>query len=343
MELGWVGIHIPEDCGGLGLGCVELSLVLEQMGHRLLCAPFFSSICLAANAVLLAGSREQRRELLPQLVSGEKTASLAWQQPGAADWREEAVGVRAQKTDRGWQLDGTLCYVLHGHTADFLVTAAQLAPDGGLGLFWLPAELEGLQRTRLQTMDQTRPQAELQFQAVQVPETALLGEAAQGAQVLAQTLQLASVALAAEQAGGARRCLEMAVEYTAERRQFGRPIASFQAVKHKCADMMLRVESMRSAAWYAACIAQEFLSGGVLACELPEASAVAQSYCAEGFFHCAAENLQLHGGVGFTWEYDVHLYFKRARAAETCLGGPDWHRERLAAAVLAPMAEEAGT
>ena len=188
-------------------------------------------------------------------------------------------------------------------------------------LFAVPSDAPGLQREALATMDQTRRQARVVLDDVRLPEDALMsgGEAA-----LEKTLQLAAVALSAEQVGGAQRCLDAAVEYAKERVQFGRPIGSFQAIKHKCADMMVLVESARSASYYAGCVAAEDTE------ELPVVASLAQAVCSDAYFRCAAESLQIHGGVGFTWEYDVHLYFKRAKSSETFLGDAAWHRERVA-------------
>ena len=173
-------------------------------------------------------------------------------------------------------------------------------------------------------MDQTRKQAELTLHDVRLPASALMGEEGEGWKTLSGALDLAAVALAAEQVGGAQRCLDMSVEYANERVQFGRPIGSFQAIKHKCADMMVEVESARSASYYAGWVASEDAEG------LPVAAALAKAFCSDTYFHCAAQSVQIHGGVGFSWEYDVHLYFKRARSTEILFGSPAHHRERVA-------------
>jgi alkylation response protein AidB-like acyl-CoA dehydrogenase len=224
-------------------------------------------------------------------------------------------------------LSGAKRYVIDGHSADLLVVAARAEGsrgEEGVSLFLVPGDAPGLSRHALPTMDPTRRQAELRLEDVRVPVDARLGEEGAEWPALAKILDLATVALAAEQVGGAQRCLDMAVAYAVEREQFGRAIGSFQAIKHKCADMLLRVESARSAAYYAGCVAAEDRD------ELPMAASLAKAYCSEAFFHCAGQNIQIHGGVGFTWEYDPHLYFKRARATEQYLGEPSWHRERIA-------------
>ncbi len=333
-EMGWPGIHLPADCGGLGLGWVELAVVMEAAGRRLLCAPFFATACMAAPLLLASASAAQRERWLAPLAAGQ-TAALAFMAPQGRCWAvDDATAVQARRDGTGYTLSGELSHVLDGHSAELLLVAAR-DEDGALCLFALPSDSAGLLRWRLPTMDQTRPLAALRLDGVTVSAEQRLGEPGAAAErALERTLLLAAAALAAEQAGGARQCLEMTVAYTKERRQFGRSIASFQAVKHKCANMMLRVESMRSAAFYAAGVADRALADDADAAArqaLAEAVAVAGSYCSEGFFHCAGESLQLHGGVGFTWEYDVHLYFKRARAAAAMLGTAAQHRERLAA------------
>ena len=336
-EMGWSAIHIPEQYGGLGLGFVELAILLEQMGRRLLCSPFFATACLATPALLLAGSETQKARWLPPLADGSLTATLGY--VGGTGWGVEAVQATARAEGDGFVLDGVLRQVVDGHSAGLLVIAARSAQ--GVSLFAVDAAVPGIGRRLKPTLDQTRRLAEVTLDRVYVGPDALLGEVGQGAELLAKVLQLACVALAAEQTGGAQQALDLTLAYTAERQQFGRPIASFQAIKHRAADMMLQVECARSAAYYAACVAQETLAANgdpTVAAELPLAAALAKARCSEAFFHCAAESIQLHGGVGFTWEYDPHLYFKRARASEAFFGAPSWHRERIAAAMLGELA-----
>jgi alkylation response protein AidB-like acyl-CoA dehydrogenase len=336
-EMVWPAIHIPEHYGGLGLGFVELAILLEQMGRRLLCSPFFSTACLATPALLLAGNEAQKACWLPQLAEGSLTATLAY----ASNDRNglDAVQASFRKEGDGFVIDGRLRQVVDGHSAGLLIVAAR--GSQGIGLFAVPADTPGLRRRLLPTLDQTRKLAELEFTQVYVEADAQLGTPGQGGELLEKVLQLACAALAAEQAGGAQQALDLTLAYTAERQQFGRAIASFQAIKHRAADMMLEVECSRSAAYYAACVAEEVLAPNgdrTIAAELPLAAALAKSRCSEAFFQCAAESIQLHGGVGFTWEYDPHLYFKRARASEALFGAPSWHRERIAAALLGEFA-----
>ncbi len=326
-ELGWPAVIVPEEHGGLGLGFVELVALLEVMGEFLLCAPFFSSVCLGANALLVAGSAAQQAEHLPAIAEGRSLATLAHAEPGG---RPDAAGIATiarPEEGGGYRLDGTKCFVLDGHCADLLVVTARREgsrDEEGVSLFAVPAETAGLERRALPTMDQTRRLAEIALRDVRVPASALLGGEGESAAALSTILDRAAIALAAEQVGGAQRCLDAAVAYAKERVQFGRPIGSFQAIKHKCADMMVAVESARSGAYYAACVAAE---GGD---ELPLVAPLAKATASEAFFRCAADSLQIHGGVGFTWEYDVHLYFKRAKSTEVFLGAPAYHRERLA-------------
>jgi alkylation response protein AidB-like acyl-CoA dehydrogenase len=297
------------------------------MGETLLCSPFFATVCLAAQAVLAAGTEEQKQRYLEPLAAGEVRAALATAEPGLA---HDEIALVARRDGDGYRLDGIKRYAIDGHSADWIVVSAR-APgthgDDGVSLFAVDGDSAGLERRALPTMDMTRRQAELRFSSVRVPESARLGEEGAGAAPLRRALDLGAVALAAESVGGAQRCLDLSVAYAKEREQFGRPIGSFQAIKHKCADMMVKVETARSAVYYAACAAAE------QARDLPVAASLAKAYCSEAYYHCAAESIQIFGGVGFTWEYDPHLYFKRARASESLLGTPAWHRERVARAI----------
>jgi alkylation response protein AidB-like acyl-CoA dehydrogenase len=322
-QLGLQSLHLPEAYGGQGFSFVELVIVLEEMGRALLCAPYLASVCLAANAVLNGASEAWRRELLPGIASGETIATLAFVEPSAR-WDATGIGMEAVRSDGGWRLDGTKMFVLDGHIAGLVVVAARRPGSvgvEGISLFAARGGAEGLTRTPLATMDQTRKLARLDFTGVRAE---LLGEEGAGWAPLSRTLDQAAVCLSAEMVGGAQRCLDMSVEYAKARVQFGRPIGSFQAIKHKCADMLLEVESARSAVAYA---------GGAAADddgELPVAASLAKAYCSEAYSHAAAETIQIHGGIGFTWEHDAHLYFKRARSSEILLGDATFHRELLA-------------
>lgn len=337
-EMYWPAIHIPEAYGGLGLGFVELSILLEQMGRRLLCSPFFATACMATPALLLAANEQQKQRWLPLIADGSLTATLAFS--SANGWAAKDVQATVVTEGEGFVLDGTLNHVLDGHSAELLIIAARVpgsTGEAGISLFAVDVDRAGIERQMLPTMDQTRRQARVQLKGLYLSADCLLGEFGAGWPHLERVLQLACIGLAAEQTGGAQQVLDLSIAYMQERRQFGRSIASFQALKHRAADMMLQVECARSASYYAACVAQEVLDpegDPQVAAELPLAAALAKAHCSETYFHCASESIQLHGGVGFTWEYDPHLYFKRARASESFLGAPAWHRECIAVAIL---------
>ena len=317
-QLGLQSLIIPEEFGGSGFTYVELIVVLEEMGAALLCAPFFSTVALAANALLTSGDTKAQEELLPGIASGETIATLAFTEDSGR-WDPDGITLAAIPSGDGWSLDGHKSFVIDGHLADLILVVGRT--EAGLSLFGVRGDAEGLNRTPLATMDQTRKQARLVFESTPARLIGTDGGAAEG---LTKTLDLAAVALAAEQVGGAQHVLDASVEYAKTRIQFGRPIGSFQAIKHKCADMLLEVESAKSAAYYAGWAAAEDND------ELPVVASLAKSYCSEAYFHATAENIQIHGGIGFTWEHPAHLYFKRAKSSELLFGDPTYHRELLA-------------
>ncbi|HEY7134361.1 MAG TPA: acyl-CoA dehydrogenase family protein [Acidimicrobiia bacterium] len=323
QELGLQSLHIPEAHGGQGFTFVELGIVLEEMGRVLLCAPYFSTVVLAANAIMNAGTGDEQAARLPGIASGETIATLAFTEPNGR-WDASGITMEATKQGDGYVLNGTKMFVIDGHTANLIVVAARTAGtsgEDGISFFTVEGDASGLTRTPLATMDQTRKQAKLEFSGVQAEP---LGAPGSGWAALSKTLDQAAVGLSNEMVGGAQRVLDMSVEYAKVRVQFGRPIGSFQAIKHKCADMLLEVESAKSAAYYAAWAAAEDND------ELPVVASLAKAYCSDAYFHAAAENIQIHGGIGFTWEHDAHLYFKRAKSSEILLGDATYHRELLA-------------
>ncbi|MFM7225249.1 MAG: acyl-CoA dehydrogenase family protein [Actinomycetota bacterium] len=323
QELGLQSIAIPEEYGGQGFTFIELGIVLEEMGRVLLCAPYFSSVVLAAGAILNAATEAEKAELLPGIASGETIATLAFTEP-SGKWDAAGITMEATPAGDGWTLSGEKMFVLDGHVADLIVVVARTAGTtgtDGISFFAVDGAAAGLTRTALATMDMTRKQSRLEF--ANVPAR-LLGTAGAGWPALAKTLDQAAVALSNEMVGGGQMVLDMSVEYAKVRVQFGRPIGSFQAIKHKCADMLLEVESAKSAAYYAAWAAAEDND------ELPVVASLAKAYCSEAYFHASAENIQIHGGIGFTWEHPAHLYFKRAKSSEIYLGDPTYHRELLA-------------
>ena len=317
-QMGLQALHIPEEFGGQGFGYVELGIVLEEMGRALLCAPFFSSVVLAANTLLQSGDDAAKQKYLPGIASGATIATLAFTEP-SGKWDEAGITLEATAAGDGYTLTGTKSFVIDGAIADLLIVAARTA--NGVSLFAVDGAADGLTKTRLNTMDQTRKQAKLDFAGTPAE---LIGTEGQGWAVLETVLDLAAVGLAAEQVGGAQFVLEMAVQYAKDRVQFGRPIGSFQAIKHKCADMLLEVESAKSAAYYGLWCASEMND------ELPSTASLAKAYVSEAYFHATAENIQIHGGIGFTWEHPAHLYFKRAKSSELLFGDPTYHRELLA-------------
>jgi alkylation response protein AidB-like acyl-CoA dehydrogenase len=324
QELMLQGLAIPEEYGGQGFTFIELGIVLEEMGRVLLCAPYFSSVVLAAGAILAAGTDDEKKALLPGIASGDTIAALAFTEP-SGKW--DAAGITMEATENvggEFKLSGEKMFVIDGFTADLIVVVARTAGTtgtDGIMFFTVAGDAEGLTRTPLQTMDTTRKQAKLEFDNVVATP---LGSTQNGFAAFSKLLDQAAVALSNEMMGGAQKVLEMSVEYAKVRVQFGRPIGSFQAIKHKCADMLLEVESGKSAAYYASWAAAEDNE------ELPVVAALAKAYCSEAYFHAAAENIQIHGGIGFTWEHPAHLYFKRAKSSEIYLGDPTYHRELLA-------------
>ncbi|MBS0577852.1 MAG: acyl-CoA/acyl-ACP dehydrogenase [Proteobacteria bacterium] len=324
-ELGWTGLAIPERFGGAGLGWVELCILQEELGRRLAASPFFSTVALAAALVQETASEAQCLDLLGRIAAGRVRIACAIT---GEDGRAGVAGVAIELRGAGERLvlEGTSDFVIHADSADLLLVLAR-APGSrgsdGLSVVMLAPDTPGVRITPHVMLDLTRPMSRVQLSSVAIGRAALLGTEAQAAAGIERALQRARVALAAEALGGAEQVLEMTVEYVKQREQFGRPIGSFQAIKHRLADMMVQVEAARSAAWYAACVADEAPG------QLAEAAAIAKSYCCDAFYECAAQAIQLHGGIGFTWEHDAHLYFKRARASATLLGSPSWQREQL--------------
>jgi alkylation response protein AidB-like acyl-CoA dehydrogenase len=310
VELGWTALLVPEAYGGLGLGAVELAAVMQEAGASLLCAPLLSTACLATNLLLDADEGVQR-SLLPEIAAGRLRATVAL--TGVVDAKSDGDSV---------VLRGHKSFVVDGHTADVLVvTTADAA-------YVVRGDAAGVSRRAHATLDPTRKLAEVTLEGVRVPASARIivgnGGAGNGGGGNGAWLDRAKVALAAEQLGGAERCLAMSVEYAKTREQFGRPIGSFQAIKHHCADLLVLVESARSAVWWAAFVAATDES------ELPVAAALARSYASEAYLQAAGQTIQIHGGMGFTWEHDAHLHLRRARGSSTLLGDPRAERERLA-------------
>lgn len=322
-QLGLMGIAVPEEYGGGGGGAVELGLVLEELGRALLPSPYFATVVLAGQALTASGDAAAMARWLPGIAAGELTATVAVAEENGS-WDVEDVAVAATREDgESWRVSGTKMFVLDGATAGLLLVFA--ATDAGPGLFAVEGGVPGVERTPLDTLDPTRRQARIDFDQAPAVRVGPTGDATA---YLCTVLDLAVVALASEQVGGAQACLDTAVEYARTRVQFERPIGSFQAVKHACADMLLAVEAARSAAHHAASVAAADSADDPS--ELPAAAALAAAYCAGTYTHAAKQNIQIHGGIGYTWEHDAHLHLRRAKTSEQLLGDPAAHRARLA-------------
>src|SRR5882724_5191611 len=322
QELGLTAIHIPEAYGGQGFGYAELGIVLEEMGRALVCAPFFSTAALATTAILNAGSEDQKRALLPAVADGTTTATLAFSEDNGGN---DATGVTMTAAPSGatYRLDGTKSFVLDGHTADLIVVLARREGsrgEEGLSFFTVDGAAAGLERRRLRTMDETRKLARLEFNSV---EARLLGEAEKAAVPFAKTMQQVLICLANEMVGGADRLREDALAYVKMRMQFGRSIASFQTTKNKAADMLVDVELAKSAAYYAAAALDEGDN------DIPALASLAQAQASEAYLQTAIHAVQMHGGIGFTWDNDTHLWFKRAKSSEILVGDANEHREKM--------------
>ncbi|MBN9563752.1 MAG: acyl-CoA/acyl-ACP dehydrogenase [Alphaproteobacteria bacterium] len=322
QQLGLTGVHIPETFGGQGFGFVELGIVLEEMGRALLCAPYFASTVLAATAIMNAGTDGQKLALLPPIATGDTIATLAFTEPNGR-WDAEGVETSATPGNGKFRLDGVKSFVLDGHTADLIVVLARRPGsrgDEGLSFFTVRGDAAGLSRRALNVIDPTRKQARLEFRSV---EAELLGEEGGGAKPFARTMMQAAACLANEMVGGADRLRQSALDYANLRVQFGRTIASFQSMKHKQADMLVDVELAKSAAYQAAAAATEDDA------DLPALASLAKACASEAYMQTAIHTIQIHGGIGFTWDNDTHLWFKRAKSSEVFLGDPTWHREKM--------------
>jgi alkylation response protein AidB-like acyl-CoA dehydrogenase len=317
-QLGLQGLIVPAEYGGSGAGFVELGIVLEEMGASLLPSPFFATAVLATNALLAAADPHATAAYLPGIAAGTTIATLAVVEDDGR-WDPVSASCQATRNGDGWLVSGVKVFVLDGISAALVLVTAQT--PSGLSLFAIDGDAPGLTRTPLGTLDQTRKQARLEFREA---PARLVGAQGTAAEIVSSVFDLAAVALAVEDVGGAARVLDMAVAYAKVRVQFGRPIGSFQAVKHRCADLLIEVESARSAAYYA------MWSAAQQRADLPLVASLAKAYCSDAFFHVAAENIQIHGGIGFTWEHPAHLYFKRAKASQAMFGSSARHLALMA-------------
>ena len=324
QDLGLAGLVIPEQYGGAGMGPVEMLVAFEEMGRALVCAPALSNL-FAAQAILAVGSAADREALLPGIAAGSVLVTVG-QVDAGGHFDLSVVANEARRAGERWILDGTWRYVLDGHVAERILLVARVGSE--LALFCVEGDATGLSRKALPGLDLTRRLADVRCAAVEARRLGE-GDARPG---LERALLLTIAALAAEQTGGAARCLELATEHARTRYQFGRPIGSFQAIKHHCADLLVEVELMKSAAYHACFVAADPAPdrGSNPGSDLESAVRMAKAWCSEAYFRVAAETIQIHGGMGFTWEHPIHLYFKRAKASELLFGNPHLHRERLA-------------
>ncbi|GMQ93012.1 MAG: acyl-CoA dehydrogenase family protein [Acidimicrobiia bacterium] len=319
VEMGLIGLHIPEEYGGAGYSFVETAIVFEELGRRVVPVPLLSST-LASSAILSAGSEDQKARLLPQIASGERIATLA----AFEDAHDlERCETKAEPDGNGWRLSGLKRYVTDAPNADAFVVIADTG--AGTGLFMVDGSAAGVSVNPTPSLDATRPLGELELQNVAVDTGAYLG-GSPSEHALRAALDAGVVALAQEQAAGTQRCLEISVEYAKSRFQFGRAIGSFQAVKHMCADMLVAVEHARSAASHAARTLDDPHESGV-------AVPLAKSVCSDAYLKAAGDTIQIFGGIGFTWEHDAHLYLKRAKSTALLLGSVESYRDRLADAI----------
>ncbi len=323
-ELGWTGLVIPEEYGGSGLSYVDLVLVMEEMGRVVLPSPFIWTT-MVAEALMRAGSEAQKKALLPKIASGDLIATIAWLEPSAS-WDAPSITLSARPDGSNCTLDGTKLFVSDAHLADCILVATRTGGSGedGITLFALEAKRPGITITPLKTMDQTRKLSEVKFTGVKATPADLVGEIGKGWPILAAIIDRGKVMLAAEMIGGAQKVLDLTVEYAKVRAQFGRPIGSFQAVQHKAANMMIDVEGAKSAIYYASWAVSNNVP------DAPVAAAVAKAAASDAFRRVSADGIQLHGGIGFTWDHDLHIYFKRAKSSEFTFGDATYNRELIA-------------
>lgn len=317
-QLGLQSLVVPEEFGGSGFSFVELGIALEEMGRALVVSPFFASCVMATQLLLAAEDADANEDYLPDIASGDLVATVAIAEDSGS-WLPVDVTARANQTPGGWSISGHKSYVLDGARADLVLVAART--DDGVGVFAVDSTARGLTRVPLETMDQTRKQARIEFDGA---PARLIGSVAGGERALETMLDHSMVALSAEALGGTAKVLDMSVDYAKVREQFGRPIGSFQAIKHKCASMLVELESSRSAVYYA------LWAVSARDPEVPKLASLAKAFCADAFMHASAENVQIHGGIGFTWEHPAHLYLKRAKNTQLFMGNSDFHRQRLA-------------
>jgi len=322
--LGWTALGIPEEYAGVGT-FLDLVVVLEEAGRALLPGPFFATMGLAAPVLIEAGSEAQKKEVLGAIAQGSARATLAFTEPSGR-WDAGSVTLSAKPSGGGWQLDGVKLFVPDADAADYMVVAARTRGEGedGVSLFLVKGRPAGMTVTPLKTLDMTRRWSEVRFDGVKLDGGSLMAVAHKGWPALKRSLDWATAALCAEMVGGTQKVLEASTEYAKTRQQFGKPIGIYQAVSHKLADMLVLSESGRSATYYAAWAVDADAPDRSLA------ASMAKAYVSDAYRKVAGDGIQVHGGIGFTWEHDMHLYFKRAKSSEVTLGDATYHRELVA-------------
>jgi alkylation response protein AidB-like acyl-CoA dehydrogenase len=334
-EMGLQGLAIDAAYGGQGLGMVELALVLDEMGRAGYPGPYFATVVLAAGAISAGGQDKQMARYLPDIAAGRTKATLALIE-NTLSWTPAMVNMRAERRGDQFALSGVKRFVPFAHVADLILVVARTSSSGddGTTVFAVPGNAAGLSQKANVEMDRTNRTSTVTFEDVAVASDAVIGEVDHGWQVVGPVLERAAVAAAAEMLGAARRCMEMSVEYAKVRQQFGQPIGMFQAIKHACSEMLLEVENSHGATYYAAWARDAGSPDARLA------ASAAKAYVGDASRKVCGSSIQVHGGIGFTWEYDLHLYFKRAKHFEPLYGDADFHRERALELVLAREATD---
>ena len=325
--LGWTALGIPEQYGGVGT-FLDLVVVLEEAGRALLPGPFFSTMSLAVPALIEAGTEAQKKKVLGAIADGSARATLALTEPSGR-WDASGIELAARHKSGGWELNGVKTFVPDAGVADFIVVAARTRGEGeeGVTLFLVEHQAKGVEVKPLETLDQTRRWYEVRLEGVELGGDAVMGAPDKVWPPLKRALEWATAALCAEMVGGVQKVLETSTEYAKTRHQFGKPIGIYQAVSHKLADMLVLSESGRSATYYAAWAVDADAPDRALA------SSMAKAYVSDAYRKVAGDGIQVHGGIGFTWEHDMHLYFKRAKSSEVTLGDATYHRELVAQAL----------
>jgi alkylation response protein AidB-like acyl-CoA dehydrogenase len=326
-ENGWTALGIPEEYGGFG-SFLDLVVVLEEAGRFLLPGPFFSTMGLAVPALLEAGTEAQKKEVLAAIAGGRAKATLALTEPSGR-WDADGIALEATQSGDNWTLQGVKLFVPDAGLADYIVVAARTRGTGeeGISLFLIKGRPSGLSVKPMKTLDRTRQWYEVHLDGVTLGPDAVMGQPGQAWAALRRALEWGEAALCAEMVGGASTVLERSVDYAKTRQQFGKPIGVYQAVSHKLSDMLLETESARSATYYAAWTVDADAPDRSAACS------IAKAYVSDAYRRAAGNGIQVHGGIGFTWEHEMHLYFKRAKASEVTLGDATYHRELVAQAL----------